>query len=94
VQYRSARCAPTARIRAGAPICDSVINRLTARASAHRQMRTFAMIKCVRNRPRHDSTPRPGTTEDTCCYDARTEPTNDLAAGSARMDADHPIGVS
>jgi hypothetical protein len=52
------------------------------------------MIKCVRNRPRHDSTPRPGTTEDTCCYDARTEPTNDLAAGSARMDAAHPIGVS
>jgi hypothetical protein len=45
--------------------------------------------------PRHDPAARPEWSTKVClARHPRTEPTNNLAAGSARVNADHPIGVS
>jgi hypothetical protein len=48
-----------------------------------------------RTDPKHDPAARPEWSTKAClARHPRTEPTNNLAAGSARVNADHPIGVS
>jgi len=52
------------------------------------------VITCARSRPETRSGRDAGGTKARLARYPRTKPTNDLAADSARVDADYPIGVS